>query len=97
MICQLYLLSITRIFFNKTHYAIYLSINKLFEVIYEKNNIEIRTITFATLWFLGRALQNDKNAPDRDLCYGHPTNYNVCDLSHRRYFSKLLIFSTSVT
>jgi hypothetical protein len=29
-------------------------------------------ITFATLWFLEHALQNDQNAPIRDLCYRHP-------------------------
>jgi hypothetical protein len=55
----------------------------------------MKTITFDTRWFLGRALRNDQKASIRDLYYGHPPktpyNYNIRD------FSKLLIFPTSVT
>jgi hypothetical protein len=58
-------------------------------------------IIFVTLWFLERALRNNQNASIRDLCYGYPLktpdNYNIRDLSHGCYLSKLLIFPTSVT
>jgi hypothetical protein len=61
----------------------------------------MKTITFVTLWFLGRALRNDQNALVHDLCYGHPQqtpyDYNIRDLSHICYFSKLFIFPTFVT
>jgi hypothetical protein len=53
-------------------------------------------IIFATLWILRRALPNYQYIHVRDLYYGHPpkhpTNFNIRDLSHGRYFSKLLIF-----
>jgi hypothetical protein len=63
-----------------------------------------KRITFAALSFLGRVLRNYKNTPVRDLSHGHPLKhptgfyfYNVRYLSHGRYFSKFLIFPTSVT
>jgi hypothetical protein len=63
--------------------------------------ILLKIITFDTLLFMERALRNDQNVHVHDLCYGHPSqtpyNYNIRDLSHGCYFSKLLSFSTSVT
>jgi hypothetical protein len=61
-------------------------------------------ITFGVLPFLGRTLRNYKNTHVRYLSHGHPLKhttgfyfYNVCYLSHGRYFSKNFIFPTSVT